>query len=511
MFPITTGRPATIAPKGMVASPHSLASAAGVDALRAGGSAVDAAIATGAALSVLYPHMTGVGGDAFWLIYDAETRRVRYLNGGGRAARSASIDWFRSRGMNEIPLRGFLPATLTVPGGVASWCAAHERHGRLSLARDLAAAIGYAREGFPVTGRVARAIELHAADNSLNAHALAIFTSGGAAPRAGDKLTNRGLALVLERIASDGHEGFYAGETARSLASFSRAGGGFFDEADFRAQQASWGEPLCGIGKMDPLGPELAHLLVQAKQIAYHDRDRLLADPEFQSVPVERLISKPYAAERRLLMRADHALPWDLVPSFGTLAGDTVFVGAVDAEGNAAALIQSLYFTFGSGVVAGDTGIVLQNRSAYFSLDPLHPNRLEPGKRPMHTLIASIALKDGRLWQVLGCMGADGQPQMHLQSYVGLVDFGVDIQQAIEMPRWLSGRFNIGDSRDLLNIEGRFPEATARELERKGHAVNRWPDFCELAGHAHGITIDPVSGVRIGGADSRSDGAAIGY
>jgi gamma-glutamyltranspeptidase/glutathione hydrolase len=525
----------------MVASPHSLASAAGVDALRAGGSAVDAAIATGAALSVLYPHMTSVGGDAFWLIYDAAARRVRHLNGGGRAAKGASIDWFRSRGMNEIPLRGFLPATLTVPGAVASWCTAHEEYGRLPLSRDLASAIEYAREGYPVTGRLARWIEMCAGENALNAHALALFTPGGAAPRAGAKLVNRGLALVLERIAAAGHEGFYGGETARSLASFSRAGGGFFDETDFRAQQAGWGEPLSGtyrgveifetppptqgftvlemlnlvesyeIGKMDPLGPEIVHLLVQAKQIAYHDRDRLLADPEFQPVPVERLISKPYAEERRRLMSAERALPWNLLPSFGTLAGDTVFIGAVDAEGNAAALIQSLYFTFGSGVVAGDTGIVLQNRSAYFSLDPLHPNRLEPGKRPMHTLIASIALKDGRPWQVLGCMGADGQPQIHLQGYVGLVDFGFDIQQALEMPRWLSGRFNIGDSRDLLNIEGRFPEATVRELERRGHTANRWPDFCELAGHAHGITIDPASGMRAGGADPRSDGAAIGY
>ncbi len=541
MFAVDTGRPPTIAPNGLVASPHALASAAGVDALRAGGSAVDAAIATGAALAVLYPHMTSVGGDAFWLIYDAQARRVRHLNGGGRAARSGNIDWFSSRGMNEIPLRGFLPATLSVPGGVASWCAAHEEYGRLPLARDLADAIGYAREGFPVTGRVARWIELCAGENALNAHALALFTPSGTAPRAGDKLVNRGLALVLERIAAAGHEGFYGGETARSLAGFARAGGGFFDETDLGAQRASWGEPLSGtyrgveiletppptqgftvlemlnliesqkIETMDPLGPELAHLLVQAKQIAYHDRDRLLADPEFQPVPVERLISKPYAAEQRRLIRADRTLPWDLVFSHGTLAGDTVFVCAVDKEGNVAALIQSLYFTFGSGVVAGDTGIVLQNRSAYFSLDPQHPNRLEPGKRPMHTLIASIALRDGEPWQVLGCMGADGQPQIHLQSYVRLIDFGFDIQETLELPRWLSGRFAIGEPRDLLNIEGRYPEATLRELGRRGHAVNRWPDWCELAGHAHGITIDPVSGMRIGGADPRSDGAAVGY
>src|SRR5256714_11204069 len=227
----------------MVASPHSLASAAGVDALRAGGSAVDAAIAAGDALSVLYPHMTSVGGDAFWLIYDAEARRVRYLNGGGRAAKSASIDWFRSRGMNEVPLRGFLPATLTVPGAVSSWCAAHEEYGWLPLSRDLAAAIEYAREGYPVTGRLARWIEMCAGENALNAHALALFVPDGAAPRSGGKLTNRGLALVLERIAAAGREGFYAGETTRSLASFSRAGGGLFDDTDFSEQPASGEEP----------------------------------------------------------------------------------------------------------------------------------------------------------------------------------------------------------------------------------------------------------------------------
>jgi gamma-glutamyltranspeptidase len=525
----------------MVTCPHALASSAGVDVLRAGGSAVDAALAASAALCVLYPHMTSVGGDAFWLIYDASERRVRYLSGAGRAARTAGIDWFRSRGMSEIPLRGFLPATLTVPGSVASWCAAHEAYGRLPLARDLAAAVGYAREGFPVTARLQAFIESTAAEDALNAPAREIFMPDGRVPRAGQMLANRGLARVLERIGAEGHRGFYAGETARALATFARAGGGFFDEADFGAQHAEWGDPISGryrgieifetppptqgfavlemlnlvephaVGGMDPLGPELAHLLVQAKQIAYHDRDRLLADPAFADVPVAQLISKPYAAERARLLRPDRVLAWDAVPSYGTLAGDTVFTAAVDAEGNAAALVQSLYFVFGSGLVAGDTGIVLQNRSAYFSLDPAHPNRLEPGKRPLHTLIASIALKDGRPWQVFGCMGADGQPQIHLQTYVRLIDHGMDVQQAIEAPRWLSGRFAIGEPRDLLNIEGRFPPATLRALEDKGHALRRWPAWCELAGHAHGITIDPQSGLRIGGSDPRSDGAAIGY
>jgi len=211
------------------------------------------------------------------------------------------------------------------------------------------------------------------------------------------------------------------------------------------------------------------------------------------------------------LMDPKRALPWDKIPSYGSLAGDTVYVAAVDKEGNAASLIHSVYGSFGAGVVAGDTGIVLQNRSAYFSLDPDHPNRLEPGKRPLHTLIASLAFRDGRLWQVVGCMGADGQPQIHLQVYTALIDFGLDIQQAVEAPRWLAGRFAIGDAREQLNLEGRFPEATVAELARRGHAINRWEAWNELAGHAHGITLDAGSGVLVGGADPRSDGAAIGY
>ena len=210
-------------------------------------------------------------------------------------------------------------------------------------------------------------------------------------------------------------------------------------------------------------------------------------------------------------MDPHRALPWDRVPEFGSLAGDTVYVAAVDADGNAASLIHSLYGVFGSGVMVPGTGIVLQNRSAYFSLDPRHPNRLEPGKKPVHTLIASMAFRGDRLWSVLGCMGADGQPQIHLQAYVAMIDFGRDVQQALEMPRWLSGRFALGEPRDLLNIEGRFPAATIDALERRGHRVNRWGPRNELAGHAHGITIDPESGMRLGGADPRSDGAAVGY
>ncbi len=525
----------------MVTCPHALASEAGVDVLRAGGSAVDAAIAASATLGVVYPHMCGIGGDAFWLVYDAGTRKVSYLEGGGRAASAASLEWFRANGHGEVPFRGVLPATLTTPGSVASWCEAHARFGKLPLKRSLESAIHYARDGYPVTARLSRWIAELKPELVQHRDSAALFMPGGEPPRAGTKLRNAGLARTLESIAAAGRAGFYEGEVAAELARFAKEQGGFFSEQDLSAQPSTWGEPVRGtyrditlfetpaptqgftvlemlnllepleIAKKPFLGPDHVHLLVQAKQIAYHDRDQSLADPRFADVPMEMLLSKSYAGRRRSLIDPERALPWDKVPSHGSLKGDTVYIAAVDAAGNAASLIFSLYGVFGSAVTAGSTGVVLQNRSAYFSLDPSHPNRLEPGKVPLHTLIASLALRDDKLWAVLGCMGADGQPQIHLQAYLAMVDFGCNIQQALEMPRWLSGRFALGEPRDLLNIEARFAKQTIDELERRGHQVNRWGDWAELAGHAHGITIDPESGVRSGGSDPRSDGAAIGY
>jgi gamma-glutamyltranspeptidase/glutathione hydrolase len=513
----------------MVTSPHAAASHAGADVLRAGGSAVDAALAAASALGVLYPHMCGIGGDAFWLVYDAATRKVSYLDGGGRAARSATLERFS--GQAEIPFRGIVPATLTTPGAVASFCAAHERYGKLPLARCLRDAIRYAREGHEPTARVARWISETAAELSRDPASAALFLSQK------QDLKNPRLADTLEAVATRGRAGFYEGKVAKALAGL----GGFFTEQDLAAQQAAWGEPIRGsyrgvticetpaptqgftvlemlnllepfeLGRREFLGPDHVHLLVQAKQIAYNDRDRWLGDPRFTRVPMEKLLSKSYADERRRLIDPARALAWDKVPSHGSLAGDTVYVAAVDANGNAASLIFSLYGVFGSCITSAETGVVLQNRSAYFSLDPSHPNRLEPGKVPLHTLIASLAFREDRLWAVLGCMGADGQPQIHVQAYVAMIDFGLGIQQALDMPRWLSGRFALGEPRDTLHIEGRYPRATLDELERRGHLLDRWGDWNELAGHANGITLDPQSGALAGGADPRSDGAASGF
>jgi gamma-glutamyltranspeptidase/glutathione hydrolase len=517
----------SFATHGMVACPHALASAAGVDALRSGGSAVDAAVAAASSLAVLYPHMCSIGGDAFWLIYDAKARKVSYLDGGGRAAAAAKLERFA--GQAEIPFRGLAPATLTTPGAVASFCEAHARHGRLPFARCLESAIRYAADGFPVSARVSRWIEQTAPE--MDAATAAIFLRGGPV------LKNPKLADTLRTIAARGRAGFYEGEVARELAKL----GGFFTERDLAAQGAYWGEPIQGsyrgvtiyetpaptqgftvlemlnllepleLSKREFLGPDHVHLLVQAKQIAYNDRDRWLADPRFVEVPIEKLLSKPYADQRRRLIDPARALPWDKVPSEGSLTGDTVYVAAVDAAGNAASLIFSLYGVFGACVTSAATGVVLQNRGAYFSLDPAHPNRLEPGKVPLHTLIASLAFRNEKPWAVLGCMGADGQPQIHVQTYVAMIDFGLDIQQALSAPRWLSGRFGLGEARDTLHIEARYPSATIDELVRRGHPVDRWGEWNELAGHANGITIDGETGVLAGGADPRSDGAAVGY
>jgi gamma-glutamyltranspeptidase/glutathione hydrolase len=525
----------------VVTSPHSLASAAGVDVLRAGGSAIDAAIAASAVLCVVYPHMTGVGGDAFWLVHEGRTGRVRYLNGGGRAAGGAHLGWFHDKGLNEIPLRGIVPATLTVPGAVASWTEAHAAYGRLPFGRLLEGAIDYARNGFPVTGRLSSFIATMRKELARHPEAAAVLLPGAGVPKPGATLDNRNLARTLQAVADAGWAGFYEGPVAREMARFARAAGGFFRLSDFARQKATWGEPLVGqyrdvaiyntppptqgftviemLNLLEPrrlhrkalLGPDHIHLMVQAKQIAYNDRDNVLADPDFAGVPIQSLISKDYARQRARLIDPKVALRWDKVPSYGSLAGDTVYVAAVDRERNAASLIQSLYGVFGATVVAGRTGVVLQNRGAYFSLEPQHPNRLEPGKVPLHTLIASIAKRDGKLWAVLGCMGADGQPQIQVQLYVAMIDFGLDIQQALEMPRCLSGRFALGEPRDTLHMEARYPRATIEALEQRGHSVDRWGPWEEMAGHAHGVVVDPETGTLAGGADPRSDGAAVGY
>jgi gamma-glutamyltranspeptidase/glutathione hydrolase len=363
----------------------------------------------------------------------------------------------------------------------------------------------------------------------------------GQLPAAGSRLRNPALARTLQAVAEGGSAAFYAGEVGQSLAAFSQQDGGFFNLSDLAAQQAQWGQPLVGqyrdltlyqtpaptqgftvlqmlklvepfeFHRMDLLDPQRIHCMVQAKQISYHDRDRWLGDPAFTDMPMAQLLSDAYLDERRSLMDTRRALAWDQVPSYGSLRGDTVYIAVVDEHGNAVSLIHSLYGAFGSGVVSLDTGVLLQNRSAYFSLQAGHPNVLAPKKIPLHTLIASIGFRHNKLWSVMGCMGADGQPQIQFQAYSNMLDHGMDIQQAVEAPRWLSGRFGLGEARDTLHVESRLGAKTLDALAAKGHVLNRWGPWNELAGHAHGITLEGPQPTRFGGSDPRSDGAAMGY
>ncbi len=533
-----TGRAVTLARQGMVTSPHTLASQAGLSILKSGGTAVDAAIAANAVLGVVYPHMCGIGGDAFWLIYSPRERRVYGLNASGRAPAAASIQFFRDRGMASIPLTGLL--SVSVPGNVDGWFEAHARFGRLPMAKLLEEAVGYAREGFPVAAGIPWWIQ--GARDELRRHpdSAAMYLPNGEAPRAGEVWVHANLARSLDAIAQGGRDAFYRGNIAAALAAFCRANGGLITEADLAAHRSQWQEPVASsyrgvtifqtapnsqglaallalnilegweVGRLGFLSPESVHRQVEAIKLAFADRDRYIADPDFVDVPVAALLSKDYAGRRRALADPRRAAALDHVPT-GDARGDTINLCTVDPEGNAVSLIQSLYFGFGSGVVAGDTGILLHNRGAYFSLDPDHANRIEPRKRPLHTLMASMAFRDETPFLLFGTMGADGQPQFHLQVYSALLDFGLDLQQAIEAPRWISGRFGLGEARETLRIESRFPAETTECLRRLGHPVDIVGAWSQYMGHAHGIMFGEDGALKLGGADPRADGAALGY
>jgi gamma-glutamyltranspeptidase/glutathione hydrolase len=531
-------RPVTMAPHGLVASPHYLASQAGVEILKMGGTAVDAAIATNAVLNVVYPHMCGIGGDAFWLIYDAPRRDVVFLNASGRSPYGANIDYFRKAGMNSIPLRGLL--SVTVPGAVDGWFAAHGRYGKLSMPTVLESAIRYARNGYPITHILSFKIQEAATELSRFPTSRNLFLPAGKAPRPGDVLANPNLAKSLEKIAREGRDVFYPGELGREIVKFSQENGGLLSERDFRETKSTWGKPVSttyrgytvfetppnsqglaaliilnlleayDLSALEYQSPDHLHLLIEAKKVAFADRTRYISDPEMVKIPTAELLSKDYAAQRRSLICRDRAADASAILP-GSFARDTIYLCVVDEAGNAVSLIQSLYFSFGSAVVAGETGILLQNRGAYFSLDPNQVNCLQPHKRTFHTLMASMTFHGGKPYMVFGTSGADGQPQTHVQAMTSVFDFGLDIQSAIEAPRWLSGRYLVNQPDGALTLEGRFSPEVIEELRKRGHQVNVVENWSSVMGSAHGIIIHPENGLRMGGADPRSDGAAIGY
>lgn len=526
-------RPHILGRRGVVASPHPLATLAGIQILQEGGNAIDAAVATNAVLAVVEPHMCGLGGDLFALIYAPKERAVLALNASGPAPRAATLEAYRAAGQREMPFRGH--GSVTVPGAVDGWAAALARCGTMGMKDVLRPAVHWAETGFPVMPELARAAQDHRQLLQARAETARIYLPHGRPPRVGELLVQSDLARTLRTLANEGREAFYLGPIATEIARFSQASGGFLTPADLAGPHAEWVPPLAveyrglrifqcppnsqGIATLMALqilaGFDLRsasevnrlHLMVEAKKLAFSDRDGYITDPRFMPLPADRLLDPAYAARRRALISPDRAAAR---VAAGRLDGDTVCVCAADAQGNWVAWIQSLYSAFGSGLVAGSTGILLQNRGAYFSLDPSHVNRLAPGKRTLHTLTPLLAARDGQPVLVTGTRGADGQPQTLLNILTGVVDRDLTIQEALDAPRWVHGTRVRGDDPGSLRLEARYAVEVAASLAARGHRVEVTVPFDPNMGFAQGVMRDTESGALLGAADPRGDCLALG-
>ena len=522
------GRSVVMSRAGAAATSQPLATLTAIDILRQGGNAVDAAIAACAVQGVVEPMSTGLGGDCFALYWRADRQNLIGLNGSGHAPAALEADRLRRQGLSGIA--GDSPHAVTIPGAVDAWARLLKDHGRLALADVLAPAIRYAEEGFAVTPRIALDWLLEEAKLAANPDAARLFLPGGRAPRAGETHGNRALAATLRLIARDGRDGFYTGRTAEAMVRTLRALGGHHQPADFAEQQAAYVEPIrsryrgievaqippngqgitalimlnilagCELGRYDPVGVERFHLEAEATRLAYRARDAHVADPRFAEVPVERLLSAAFADELRGRIRRDRAMaPTALTAP--AASGDTVYLTVVDAERNVCSFINSLYAHFGSGIASAETGIIFQNRGAGFTLEEGHPNCLAPRKRPLHTIIPGMALKDGRPWLSYGVMGGAFQPVGHVHVLTNLIDYGMDVQEAIDCAR----AFHVGGR---LECENGIGEPVMRGLAALGHTVARPP---MPWGGGQAIAIDWQTGSLAAGSDPRKDGCALGY
>lgn len=522
---------AVVGTKTMVVSPHYLASKAGNATLEKGGNAFDAAVAVSACLAVVYPHMTGLGGDSFWLAYNAKDNEVKAYNGSGRTGAGVTREQYA--GCASIPFRG-IESVITVPGMVDSWDAVLKKYGTMSLADVLAPAIEYASNGFPLS-------EDHHVNTVKNVDVLkkdqdmaAVFLPENRVPNINERFIQSDLAHTLKQLAERGRKDFYEGELAERIISSLQAKGGLLTVDDFAAHRGSWEEPLSSTYRgytMHQVPPNSQgfvglmalnilenydlsaiphgsygyyHLLVEALKRSFQDRNAFLTDPDFSPIPLDKLLSKSYAKEMTGDIRMDQASD----PFTQPIGSDTAHAAVVDAEGNAVSFIQSLYFEFGSGIVAGDTGITMQNRGSFFSLEPDHVNTLEPNKRSFHTLMPALAMKNGRPAILYGTQGGEGQPQTQTAIITRMIDYGMNPQQAISEPRFVWGR-TWGEDTQELKIESRVADEVAGKLAAAGHIVNRVEAVDKIMGHANAIVRDE-QGFLHGGVDPRGDGAAIG-
>jgi gamma-glutamyltranspeptidase/glutathione hydrolase len=519
------GRSTIYGTKGAVACEHPSAALAGVRVLEAGGTAADACVAMAAAMAVLSPMQTGMGGDAFLLFYEAETGRVLGINGSGRAPKGATIEKLRDGGLTEMPERGGL--TVTVPGAVRLWEDAANSLGNLPLARLLEPAWEFAEEGYPVAEVVARYWEESEDVLRKSEAATRTFLPESRPPIAGEPFYQADLARTISAVAEGSADAFYNGEIARSIARSAQEAGGYLSEEDLAAHQSTWVEPISTeyrgvrvyeipppgqgiaalemlnilegfeIGALGPVSADRIHLEVEAKRLAFEDLFAKIGDPDFSEIPTRELLGKDYAA--RLRERISPARAAASVAS--DLGSDTTYLCAVDAEGNGCSFINSLYDRFGSGIVAGNTGVCLHNRGRSFRLVRDRPNALAPGKRPLHTIIPGLATRDGALWATFGVMGALMQPQGHAQLLINLLDYGMSPQEAVDHPRH---RHEDG----TLFVEGRIPEGEVEKLRSMGYRVEVGPNYIIPTGGAQLIRV-LESGVRACGSDPRKDGCAL--
>jgi gamma-glutamyltranspeptidase/glutathione hydrolase len=555
-------RSPVVATHGIVATSVPLAAQIGLEILRKGGNAIDAAIATDAALGLMEPTSSGMGGDLFAIVWTAKDGQLHGLNSSGRAPMGMTIEKVHAAGVGDR-LPDYGPFTVTVPGCVDGWFALHDRYGHLKMKEILAPAVRTAREGFPVTEVIAYYWKFAEKRYADRPEFIATYLPGGHAPKAGDIFRNPNLAASLEIVAKKGRDGFYKGDLARRIAACVQEAGGFMTEADLALDRPGWVDPVsttyrgyevwelppngqgaCVLEMLNMLEPydlakmgfgsaEHLHLLAEVKKLVYADRAVFYADPAFAELPLKQLISKDYARRRLTLIDPQHAmltakpgeLPLRLIsPGRGPGApgaklgappekNDTIYLTVVDKDRNAVSLIQSNYAGFGSGLVPQGAGFGLQNRGNLFSLDPESADALAPGKRPFHTIIPAMVTKDGRAVFSFGVMGGDMQPQGHVEVLCNILDFGMNVQEAGDAPRLrhTGSQEPTGEAMTdggELHLERGFADSVVAELKRRGHRIG---SPAVSYGGYQGIWIDWERGVLIGGSESRSDGCAVGY
>ena len=537
-------RSAVVASHGIVATSQPLAAQVGLDILKAGGNAIDAAIATDAMMGLVEPMSCGMGGDLFCIYWDAKSQKLYGLNASGRSPYALNREVFKKKGLKEIPGTGIL--SWSVPGCVDGWDELAKRFGTMPLSKLLAPAIQTAEEGFPVTQVIASFWKRGETLAYLYPDTGATYYPHGKAPAEGEIFKNPNLAASLRAVAEGGRDAYYRGPIADQIVAYSQANGGYFSKKDFEDHTSTWVEPVStnyrgydvwelppngqGIAALQILNilegydirsmgrnsPDYLHLFIEAKKLAYADRAKYFADPAFAKLPVAELISKEYAAKQRKRINPKRAAssvdPGDPLLAKGS---DTIYLCVVDKDRNCCSFIQSNFAGFGSRLVPGKVGFVMQNRGSQFSLDPHHLNTLEPHKRPFHTIIPAMVTKDNKPWFCFGVMGGDMQPQGHVQVLVNMIDFGLNVQAAGDAARVRHDGSQTPTGRlmeaggGVVNVESNIPQAALDELANRGHHVVHKADGG--FGGYQGIWIDQEHGTIHGGTEPRTDGAAVGY